>query len=60
MGCLMTLYIDETFYKNGGGVGLMLEGLERIIAKYALRFELQATNSLAEYEALDLTRSNRF
>lgn len=45
------LYVDGTSNLFGSRVGLILTSLERVVAEYALRFALQASNNQAEYEA---------
>ncbi|GKA68695.1 reverse transcriptase domain-containing protein [Tanacetum coccineum] len=46
------LYTDRASSFDGSGAGLMLISLEGKENTYALRFEFQATNNEAEYEAL--------
>ena len=46
------LYVDGSSNGKGSGAGVILEGLNDITLKYSLRFDFQATNNQAEYEAL--------
>ena len=46
------LYVDGSSNQVGSGAGLLLMSPERIIAKYALRFEFFTSNNEAKYEAL--------
>ncbi|XP_043705405.1 uncharacterized protein LOC122655263 [Telopea speciosissima] len=47
-----TLYVDGSSSAQGCGAGLILTSPGGFIVQYALRFEFQATNNGAEYEAL--------
>ena len=46
------LYIDGASNAQGNGAGLILTYFEGVIIEYALRFNFQASNNQAEYEAL--------
>ncbi|GKA14802.1 reverse transcriptase domain-containing protein [Tanacetum coccineum] len=47
-----TLFTDGSSYVDGSGAGLILTNLEGAEFTYALRFNFNATNNKAEYEAL--------
>ena len=47
-----TLMVDGSSTINGCGVGIICQSLEGDKFEYALRFQFQASNSEAEYEAL--------
>ncbi|GJT25700.1 reverse transcriptase domain-containing protein [Tanacetum coccineum] len=47
-----TLFMDGSSYVDGSGAGLILTNLEGAEFTYALRFNFDATNNKAEYEAL--------
>ena len=49
------MYMDGSSNSSRSGGGLILMGLEGMIAKYALRFEFSATNNEAKYEALAMS-----
>ena len=49
------MYVDDSSNSSRFGAGLILMGLEGMIAKYALRFEFSATNNEAKYEALAMS-----
>ncbi|RDX94110.1 hypothetical protein CR513_23542, partial [Mucuna pruriens] len=44
--------MDEVSNQMGSGVGIILEGLERVMIEQSLRFEFRASNNQAKYEAL--------
>ncbi|KAK3027091.1 hypothetical protein RJ639_040923 [Escallonia herrerae] len=46
------LYVDGCYKIDGGGAGLMLISPEKFVIEYAIRFDFQASNNEAEYEAL--------
>ncbi|KAK3039433.1 hypothetical protein RJ639_029232 [Escallonia herrerae] len=46
------LYVDGSSKVGGSGAGLILISPEKFKIEYALRFDFQASNSEAEYEAL--------
>ena len=46
------LYVDRSSNRRGSGVGVILEGSNKIVLKYSLKFDFKATNNQAEYEAL--------
>ena len=46
------LFVDGAANAYGSGVGLILTSLDGIDTEYALRFEFQASNNEAEYEAV--------
>ena len=46
------LSVDGAANAQGSGIGLILTSPERIDIEYALRFEFQASNNEAEYEAV--------
>ncbi|GKV43341.1 hypothetical protein SLEP1_g50644 [Rubroshorea leprosula] len=47
-----TLYVDRASSSKGSGAGALLIGLEGYRSKHALKFNFDATNNMAEYEAL--------
>ncbi|XP_043809522.1 uncharacterized protein LOC110605970 [Manihot esculenta] len=47
-----SLFVDGASSAKGSGVGIMLKGPEGFKVCYALRLEFDATNNMAEYEAL--------
>ena len=46
------LYVDGAANAQGSGAGLILTSLDGIDVEYALRFEFQACNNEAKYEAV--------
>ena len=44
--------MDESSYKHGSGVGIILTTPEGIQLEYALRFGFLASNNKAKYKAL--------
>ncbi|XP_052724060.1 uncharacterized protein LOC128193908 [Vigna angularis] len=46
------LSVDGSSNKRGGGVGIVLEGLDDLIVEQAITFKFPASNNQAEYEAL--------
>ena len=46
------LYVDGATNAQGSGAGLILTSLDGIDVEYALRFEFQASNNEAKYEAV--------
>ena len=46
------LYVDGSSNNGGSGAGVILEGPNDITLEYLLKFDFQATNNQAEYEAL--------
>ena len=44
--------VDGSSNKEGGGVGVVLETLEKDVIQYAVRLQFLTTNNEAEYEAL--------
>jgi len=46
------LSIDGSFNQQGNGVGVILEGPNRLLIEQALKFAFKASNNEAEYEAL--------
>ncbi|KAI5323200.1 hypothetical protein L3X38_032272 [Prunus dulcis] len=49
---LWTLYVDGSPNAQGCGVGLVLISPDKVVLEYAIRFKFQASNNVAEYEAL--------
>ncbi|KAI5317241.1 hypothetical protein L3X38_036948 [Prunus dulcis] len=49
---LWTLFVDGSSNAQGCGVGLVLVSPDKVTLEYALRFNFQASNNEAEYEAL--------
>ncbi|GKV02696.1 hypothetical protein SLEP1_g15094 [Rubroshorea leprosula] len=47
-----TLYVDEASSSKGSGAGALLIGPEGYRSEHALKFNFDATNNMAEYEAL--------
>ncbi|XP_057432272.1 uncharacterized protein LOC130725025 [Lotus japonicus] len=47
-----TLFVDGSSNSSGSGAGVTLEGPEEFALEQSLKFEFQATNNQAEYEAL--------
>ncbi|GKV01387.1 hypothetical protein SLEP1_g13944 [Rubroshorea leprosula] len=47
-----TLYVDGASSSKGSGAGALLLGPEGYRSKHALKFNFDATNNMAEYEAL--------
>ncbi|GKV51647.1 hypothetical protein SLEP1_g58282 [Rubroshorea leprosula] len=47
-----TLYVDGASSNKGSGAGALLIGLEGYRSEHALKFNFDATNNMAEYEAL--------
>ncbi|GKV35996.1 hypothetical protein SLEP1_g44183 [Rubroshorea leprosula] len=47
-----TLYVDGSSNNKGSGVGAVLTGPDGFRSEHALKFNFQATNNVAEYEAL--------
>ncbi|GKV24228.1 hypothetical protein SLEP1_g33863 [Rubroshorea leprosula] len=47
-----TLYVDGAFSSKGSGAGALLIGPEGYRSEHALKFNFDATNNMAEYEAL--------
>ncbi|GKV18278.1 hypothetical protein SLEP1_g28683 [Rubroshorea leprosula] len=47
-----TLYVDGASISKGSGVGAILIGPEGYRSEHALKFKFDATNNIAEYEAL--------
>ncbi|GAA0176368.1 hypothetical protein LIER_29374 [Lithospermum erythrorhizon] len=47
-----TLYVDGARNNRGSGAGLLIYGPKLIEMEYALRFNFEASNNEAEYEAL--------
>ncbi|GKV14784.1 hypothetical protein SLEP1_g25604 [Rubroshorea leprosula] len=47
-----TLYVDGASSSKGSGAGALLIGLEGYRSEHALKFNFDATNNMAEYEAL--------
>ncbi|GKV49958.1 hypothetical protein SLEP1_g56680 [Rubroshorea leprosula] len=48
---LWTLYVDGASNSKGSSVGPVLIGLENFQSEHALKFNFEATNNMAEYEA---------
>jgi len=46
------LYVDGSSNEKGSGVGVILESLDEVIIEQSIRFEFEATNNQAKYEAL--------
>lgn len=46
------MYIDGSSNEKGSGVGVILESLDEVILEQSIRFEFEATNNQAKYEAL--------
>ena len=46
------LYIDGASGSQGSGAGIILIGLNKIWISYAVKLKYNATNNVAEYEAL--------
>ncbi|KAI5343261.1 hypothetical protein L3X38_011137 [Prunus dulcis] len=49
---LWTLFVDGSSNAQGCGAGLVLVSPDKVTLEYALRFNFQASNNEAEYEAL--------
>ncbi|KAI5351697.1 hypothetical protein L3X38_004588 [Prunus dulcis] len=49
---LWTLFVDGSSNAQGCGAGLVLVSPDKVALEYALRFNFQASNNEAEYEAL--------
>lgn len=50
---LWKLYVDVSACKNGGGVGIILEGSDGLIVEQSIIFfKFKISNNQAEYEAL--------
>ncbi|KAI5327243.1 hypothetical protein L3X38_026639 [Prunus dulcis] len=49
---LWTLFVDGSSNAQGCGAGLVLVSLDKVALEYAIRFNFQASNNEAEYEAL--------
>ncbi|GKU93221.1 hypothetical protein SLEP1_g6829 [Rubroshorea leprosula] len=49
-----TLYVDGASSSKGSGAGALLIGLDGYRSEHALKFNFDATNNMAEYEALIL------
>ncbi|GKU96676.1 hypothetical protein SLEP1_g9888 [Rubroshorea leprosula] len=47
-----TLYVDRASSNNGSGAGALLLGPDGYHSEHALKFNFDATNNMAEYEAL--------
>ncbi|GKV02679.1 hypothetical protein SLEP1_g15077 [Rubroshorea leprosula] len=47
-----TLYVDGSFNSKGSGVGAVLTRPDSFRSEHALKFNFEATNNVAEYEAL--------
>ncbi|GKV19462.1 hypothetical protein SLEP1_g29723 [Rubroshorea leprosula] len=47
-----TLYVDGASNSKGAGAGAVLIGPEHFRSEHALKFNFEATNNMAEYEAL--------
>ncbi|GKV45379.1 hypothetical protein SLEP1_g52470 [Rubroshorea leprosula] len=47
-----TLYVDEASSSKGSGAGALLIGPDGYQSEHALKFNFDATNNMAEYEAL--------
>ncbi|BFG26056.1 hypothetical protein CerSpe_123300 [Prunus speciosa] len=47
-----TLYVDGLSNRQGSGAGLVLKAPDQTTIEYAIRFQFQASNNEAEYEAL--------
>ncbi|RDY10525.1 hypothetical protein CR513_04950, partial [Mucuna pruriens] len=47
-----TLSVDKSSNKRGSGVGIIMEGPGGVLIEQSLHFRFQASNNLAEYEAL--------
>nr|KYP72275.1 Transposon Ty3-I Gag-Pol polyprotein [Cajanus cajan] len=47
-----TLHIDRSSNSKGGGVGIILEGLNQVTLEQSLKFSFKVTNNQAKYEAL--------
>lgn len=47
-----TLFVDGSSNSSGSGAGVTLEGPGEFVLEQSLKFEFQATNNQAEYEAL--------
>ncbi|GKU89032.1 hypothetical protein SLEP1_g3225 [Rubroshorea leprosula] len=47
-----TLYVDGSSNNKGSGAGAVLTGPDSFQSEHALKFNFQATNNVAEYEAL--------
>ena len=47
-----TLYVDGSSNSKGSRVGVILEGPNDMTLEYSLKFDFQAINNQAEYEAL--------
>ncbi|GKU94659.1 hypothetical protein SLEP1_g8119 [Rubroshorea leprosula] len=47
-----TLYVDGSSNSKGSGAGAVLTGLDNFRGEHALKFNFEATNNVAEYEAL--------
>ncbi|GKV48858.1 hypothetical protein SLEP1_g55649 [Rubroshorea leprosula] len=47
-----TLYVDGSSNNKGSGAGAVLTGPDGFQSEHALKFNFQATNNVAEYEAL--------
>ena len=48
------MYFDGAFSRLGKGVGIVLQAPNGKVSKFAYRLEFDATNNVAEYEALIL------
>lgn len=46
------MYVDGSSNEKGSGVGVILESLDEVIIEQSIRFEFEATNNQAKYEAL--------
>lgn len=46
------MYIDGSSNEKGSEVGVILESLDEVILEQSIRFEFEATNNQAKYEAL--------
>ncbi|GKV05557.1 hypothetical protein SLEP1_g17554 [Rubroshorea leprosula] len=49
---LWTLYVDGSSSKKGSGARAVLMGSDNFRSEHALKFNFEATNNMAEYEAL--------
>lgn len=49
---LWTLHVDGSSNSQGYGAYLVLISLDKMVLEYALRFNFQTSNNVAEYEAL--------
>ncbi|XP_068474810.1 uncharacterized protein [Phaseolus vulgaris] len=52
LGSQWVLSVDGSSNKQGGGVGIILEGPNGVLIEQALRFAFKASNNQVEYKAL--------